>query len=178
MASLILFIFLLFVWLPSGLYSGQVAHQKGYSGASWGFGGFFFGFIALIAAAGLPDKKLRKYFQQIKLRTEASSKDFLDNDSKDIDSISNKKIGPSFGRKDINFITSSGNKDIVYKKLVSEVTRCGFKRQFNELGIINYEMDTGPFGSLALLCKDEEDDFVLTIKGKWIKEEIQWNGTL
>ena len=33
-------------------------------------------------------------------------------------------------------------------------------------------MDTGPFGSLALLCTDEEDDFALTIKDKWIKEEI------
>ena len=169
---------LLIGWIASAFFCSEVAAEKGYSGTSWGIAGFLFGFFALIAVAGLPDKKLRKYVHQIKLRREASSTNSLENESKDIDSISNNKIGPSFGRKNINFITSSGNKDIVYKKLVSEVTRCGFKKQFDELGIINYEMDTGPFGSLALLCKDEEDDFVLTIKGKWIKEEIQWTGTL
>ena len=169
---------LLIGWIASAFFCSEVAAEKGYSGTSWGIAGFLFGFFALIAVAGLPDKKLRKYVHQIKLRREASSTNSLENESKDIDSISNNKIGPSFGRKNINFITSSGNKDIVYKKLVSEVTRCGFKKQFDELGIINYEMDTGPFGLLALLCKDEEDDFVLTIKGKWIKEEIQWNGTL
>tara|TARA_Y100001978_G_C23429263_1_gene307577 strand:- start:2 stop:124 length:123 start_codon:yes stop_codon:yes gene_type:complete len=32
MASVI-YIFLVFIWLPSGFYCGQVAHQKGYSGA-------------------------------------------------------------------------------------------------------------------------------------------------
>ena len=169
---------LLIGWIASAFFCAQVADEKGYSGASWGIAGFLFGFVALIAVAGLPDKKLRKYVHQIKLKREASSKDSLENESRDIDSISNNKIDPSFGRKDINFITSSGNKDIVYEKLVSEVTRCGFKKQFDELGIINYEVDTGAFGSLALLCKDEEDDFVLTIKGKWIKEEIQWTGTL
>ena len=31
----------------------------------WFIGGFFFSVIALIAVAGLPDKKLRKYIRQI-----------------------------------------------------------------------------------------------------------------
>ena len=53
------------LWLISGAYCGEVAEQKGYSRAAWVFGGFLFGFIALIAVAGLPDRKLRKYIRQI-----------------------------------------------------------------------------------------------------------------
>ncbi len=60
-----IFIFLLIVWLSAGFYSGEVANEKGYSGAAWFIGGLFFGFIALIAAAGLPDRKLRKYIRLI-----------------------------------------------------------------------------------------------------------------
>ncbi len=54
-----IFFALVILWLASALYCGQVAHQKGYSGAAWAIGGFFFGFFALVAAAGLPDRKLR-----------------------------------------------------------------------------------------------------------------------
>ena len=60
-----IFLVLVIVWFSAGFYSGQVAHQKGYSGAAWAIGGLLFGFIALIAAAGLPDRKLRKYLRLI-----------------------------------------------------------------------------------------------------------------
>ena len=53
------------VWLASGFYCGTVADSKGHNGAAWAFGGFFFGLIALIAVAGLPDRKLRKYIRLI-----------------------------------------------------------------------------------------------------------------
>ena len=60
-----IFLVLVIVWFSAGFYSGQVAHQKGYSGAAWAIGGLLFGFIALIAAAGLPDRKLRQYIRLI-----------------------------------------------------------------------------------------------------------------
>ena len=60
-----IFFVLIIVWLSAGFYCGEVAYQKGYSGAAWAIGGFLFGFIALIAAAGLPDRKLRKYIRLI-----------------------------------------------------------------------------------------------------------------
>ena len=60
-----IFLFLVIVWFSARFYSGQVANQKGYSGAAPAIGGFLFGFIALIAAAGLPDRKLRKYIRLI-----------------------------------------------------------------------------------------------------------------
>ena len=51
--------------LASALFCAILANEKGYLPVAWFFGGLFFGFFALIAAAGLPDKKLRKYIRQI-----------------------------------------------------------------------------------------------------------------
>ena len=59
-------VFVLLVgWIASAFFCASVASEKGYSGTSWGIAGFLFGFFALIAVAGLPDKKLRKYIRQI-----------------------------------------------------------------------------------------------------------------
>ena len=59
------FIFSLIVFFIAGLFCFNVAEEKGYNGFLWFIGGFLFSFIALIAVAGLPDKKLRKYIRQI-----------------------------------------------------------------------------------------------------------------
>jgi len=58
-------IIIVIVWLASSLFCALVANEKGYSNVAWFFGGLIFGFIALIAVAGLPDKRLRKYIRQI-----------------------------------------------------------------------------------------------------------------
>ena len=60
-----LFFVLITGWIASAFFCASVANEKGYSGTAWGFAGFLFGFFALIAVAGLPDKKLRKYIRQI-----------------------------------------------------------------------------------------------------------------
>lgn len=46
-------------WLVCAGFCGTVAEEKGYSSGMWIFGGLLFGPLALIAVAGLPDKKLR-----------------------------------------------------------------------------------------------------------------------
>ena len=51
-------------WLASALFCAILANEKGYLPVAWFFGGLFFGFFELIAAAGLPDKRLRKYIRQ------------------------------------------------------------------------------------------------------------------
>ena len=53
------------VWLSSAIFCAILANDKGYSNVAWFFGGLVFGLFALIAAAGLPDKKLRKYIRLI-----------------------------------------------------------------------------------------------------------------
>ena len=59
------FVFALIIFFVAGLFVSNVAQEKGYNGFVWFIGGFFFSVIALIAVAGLPDKKLRKYIRQI-----------------------------------------------------------------------------------------------------------------
>ena len=54
---------LLFIWLPCAFYASHVAADKGHNGAAWFFGGFLFGPIALAAAVGLGDQKLRRYMR-------------------------------------------------------------------------------------------------------------------
>ena len=60
-----IFFILLILWIACGFYCLVIAKSKGHNGTAWLLGGFFFGFIALIAIAGLPDRKLRKYIKQI-----------------------------------------------------------------------------------------------------------------
>ena len=69
-------IFVLLVgWIASAFFCSQVADEKGYSGTSWGIAGFLFGFFALIAVAGLPDKKLRKYLRQIDVKQKINNEE-------------------------------------------------------------------------------------------------------
>ena len=42
----------------SGYMTAYVAHQKGYSAAVWFWLGMVFSVLAIIAAAGLPDKRI------------------------------------------------------------------------------------------------------------------------
>ena len=49
---------LLLFWIPCGFYAAATAKDKGHDGLPWFFGGLFFGPVALIAAAGLGDRKL------------------------------------------------------------------------------------------------------------------------
>ena len=56
---------LLFIWIPCGLFAASVASSKAHDGVSWFFGGLLFGPIALIAAAGLGDRKLLQSLRRL-----------------------------------------------------------------------------------------------------------------
>ena len=90
-----IFFVLIIVWLSAGFYCGEVAYQKGYSGAAWAIGGFLFGFIALIAADGLPDRKLRKYIRLI------VEKNYLAQDSRDLKEKIELALDPSTTKREI-----------------------------------------------------------------------------
>tara|TARA_B100000674_G_scaffold260313_1_gene214641 strand:- start:742 stop:978 length:237 start_codon:yes stop_codon:yes gene_type:complete len=53
-----------FIWLITGVVcagvAGSVASAKRWNMSSWALLGFFFGPIAVIGAAGMPDKVLRR----------------------------------------------------------------------------------------------------------------------
>lgn len=58
-----IFLPLLILGLVCGTYSSLVAGAKGYEAPIWFFSGLLFGPLALLAAVGLPDLKLRKYLR-------------------------------------------------------------------------------------------------------------------
>ena len=58
-------IFIVFIWILTGLTSGVIASDKGHGFGSWALVGLLLGPIGLIAAAGLSDQKLREYIRRI-----------------------------------------------------------------------------------------------------------------
>ena len=60
LASGFFMLFFAILWLASAVFTSNVASEKGYNGVGWFFAGFFFGFVALVAAAGLPDRATHK----------------------------------------------------------------------------------------------------------------------
>ena len=84
-------IFIFIFWIVSALFCALVANEKGYSNVAWFFGGIVFGFIALIAVAGLPDKRLRKYLRQIGEKQKAIEPEIASDDvQKQVNKINKK----------------------------------------------------------------------------------------
>ena len=65
------FFFILVFGVIAGFLASNIASDKGHDGSSWFFAGLLFGPLGLIAAAGLSDRKLRKYIRQIGEKQEA-----------------------------------------------------------------------------------------------------------
>lgn len=55
----------------SAVFSSKIASSKGWDGNDWAACGLLFGPIALLAACGLPDKKLRNYVRALAIKLEA-----------------------------------------------------------------------------------------------------------
>ena len=54
---------LVLLWLPCAFFARNAAHDKGHDGISWFFGGLIFGPLAMLAVAGLSDRRLRRYLR-------------------------------------------------------------------------------------------------------------------
>ena len=59
------FFLLVVISLITACLASSIAEDKGDSAGAWGLCGFLFGPLGLIAAAGLSDRKLRRYIRQI-----------------------------------------------------------------------------------------------------------------
>ena len=93
-----IFFVLIITWIASAFFCSTVASEKGYSSISWFIAGFFFGFFALIAVAGLPDKRSRKYLRQIAENPpkDQSNKKFIDFDYKEEDTDRLRKLDEDY----------------------------------------------------------------------------------
>ena len=156
---------LVIVWFASACFCAQLADEKGYSSLNWCILGFLFGFFALLAVAGLPDRKLRKYMRQIGEKQKAIEKVSESEES-------NEKIT-------IQFVMPSGaNKLQLFNKLKSEIKNNEkIQQRFDELKINSYELNDNLLGGkeFSLLAEDLRTIFVLNGK-KLNNIQTQWTG--
>ena len=172
-----IFFVLLVGWIASAFFCASVASENGYDGTAWAFGGFLFGFFALIAVAGLPDRKLRKYIRQIGEKQQAIKPE----NNQDNQSVENQdsQIIETLEGTTISFVMpTSSNEEEMYKRLISEIARNkDFKKKFDKLKVESYEFSESFLGGrqFVLLGKDLRTLFVLT--GKELNAiQYQWTG--
>ena len=159
MAYLILFI----VWVSAGFYCGEVAHQKGYSGTAWAIGGLFFGFIALIAAAGLPDRKLRKYIRLIGEKQNAIE-------------VVKETVAVVDGNTKISFsMPKDSSKEEIYKELVLVLKEGGCKLE--KYNVTSYDLNMVDWGN-EFIVNSEEKDCLIILDGKEKGNIINWSGRI
>ena len=165
-----LFFVLITGWIASAFFCASVANEKGYSGTAWGFAGFLFGFFALIAVAGLPDKKLRKYIRQIGEKQKA-----IEKESEGAEWVEQ----PSDWGSSIRFVMPpSATEEEMYKRLISEIGKNKeVKKKFDKLKIKSYEFNEPLLGSkeFALMGEDLRTLFVMSAK-KLNDIQTQWTG--
>ena len=157
-----IFIVLVIGWLSAGFYSGEVAHQKGYSGAAWAIGGFFFGFIALIAAAGLPDRKLRKYIRLIGEKQNAIKV--------------KETVEVVDGNTKISFsMPKDSSKEDIYKELVLVLKEGGCKLE--KYNVTSYDLGIANWGK-EFIVNSEKKDRLIILDGIEKGNQINWSGRI
>ena len=70
-----LFLPFFFIWIPTAFFTATVAANKDCYVIPWTIGGLFFGPVALISIAGMPDRRSRKYMRLIAEKLEAIETD-------------------------------------------------------------------------------------------------------
>ena len=157
-----IFFALVILWFASAFYCGEVAHQKGYKGAAWAIGGFFFGFFALVAAAGLPDRKLRKYIRLIGEKQNAI--EIVEEEFKLVDG--NTKISFSMPK--------NSSKEEIYKELVDLLKDGGCKLE--EYNVTSYNL----YNKLdkKFVVNSDEVDQLIVLYGKEKGNQINWSGRI
>ena len=166
-------------WIASAFFCASVASEKGYNGTAWAFGGFLFGFFALIAVAGLPDRKLRRYIRLIGEKQKAIEKIGERVESNDSEWVEKSSDWESGKTNIIQFVMPpSATKEEIYQRLISEIDKNKeLKKKFDKSKIKSYEIANPLLGGqeFALMGEDLRTLFVMT--GKKLNDiQTQWTG--
>ena len=105
-----LVLLLLVAAIPCGFFASEVASGKGYRGTSWFIAGVLFGPLGLIAAAGLSDRRLRKYHRQIGEKQDAIKEELEPKTSKDL-----RADGYSIGTFELS---EDAEDDVIWEKIL------------------------------------------------------------
>ena len=164
------YIVLIFVGLITGCFCSMVANEKGYSENSWFILGFLFSFPALIAVAGLPDRKLRKYLRQIGVKQKAINEESEPSEEKIV-----------YGKRTISFVMPSGaNKLQIFNKLKSEVKKnLEYQEIFNTFKIKSYDFNESLLGGIEFVIEGDQEESLFIMSSKKLNDiQTQWTGNL
>ena len=158
--------FLLILWSICGFLAASVASEKGYSYASWFIAGLLFSVLALIAAAGLPDKKLRRYIRLIGEKQNAIQ-------------VEKETVKIINGSTTIKFLLpQDSEKEIIYQKLIDLIKKKGFKKKLDLLEIKSYDLEDSVLGGKEFVVSGKKDKYLIILSGKDKGDEIEWSGKI
>ena len=141
------FFFLIVIALITACLASSIAEDKGHSGTAWGLCGFLFGPLGLIAAAGLSDRKLRKYIRQIGEKQEAIKAEPLPKTSEE---ERKEKIIGSFD------LVQTAEEDAVWEKILSILNSEIANKADRSKSYINSPM----FGSTEFVVNDSNSELL------------------
>jgi len=166
-------------WIASAFFCAQVADEKGYSSVNWCIFGFLFGFFALIAVAGLPDRKLRKYIRQIGEKQKAIEKSSEGIESKGAEWVEQTSDWESKLKIKIEFVMpSAANKLQIFNKLKSEIKKDEkSQRIFDGFKIKSYDFNKSLLGGLEFVIEGDEDESLFILSAKKLNDiQTLWTG--
>ena len=99
--GVLLFVWLL-IWIGAATIAWHVAKAKGLSASDWAIAAFFFGPLALVGVAGMPDRRLRSYMRAVAIKLDAVEE--REATAVEIEDI--KNIAPKTGTDDLIYIDS------------------------------------------------------------------------
>ena len=148
------FIVVIVLGLFSAFLAGNVASDKGHDGTLWFLAGLLLGPLGLIAAAGLSDRKLRRYIRQIGVKQEAITPEPLRITAEDVKKAKGKW----------SFIASKeATKDQIFEKLVNLLKENNSSELIGRIDTERLEINSPIFGSDELIVEDEKGKTIASV---------------
>ena len=157
------FLIVLILGVFFGFLSSNVASHKGHDGTTWFLFGFLIGPLGLIAAACLPDRKLKRYLRQIAEKQDAI-KPNQDREQKS----KNKSVG-SF------ILHEEANEKEVFEKLVELLEKKNFSEVIRTIDKKKLDFNTPLFGGRELIVQDENGEILFFVStSDSLPEGLMW----
>ena len=154
------------LWIVCAFLSAYLAKDKGHNALHWLLIGLIGGFISIIAAAGLSDRKLRKDIIQIYER------------EKIIDEVKTISKKPFRYKEKFTFSTNiNANENEVFSYLSKLLTKSDETREeFNALKIDSYEFNNSSLGGKAFIVYDSDRISLLILTSQKKENKLFWSG--
>ena len=157
------FIVVIVLGLFSAFLAGNVASDKGHDGTLWFLAGLLLGPLGLIAAAGLSDRKLRRYIRQIGEKQDAIKPD-------------QSRERATKNKPDWSFIASNDdNQHQLFEKLVKLLKEKNSSELIGRIDTEKLEINSPLFGREELIVQDKKgENLVLVTASGSLPEGILW----